>query len=55
MTFVRRFFEENFEILPGAKPETPQQSRPRGLGKRSTPRRKPQKGHPEKTRTHRVK
>gem|GEM_PF-792114 len=45
MTFVRGFFEENFEVLPGAKPASPQRSRPLGVGKRS-------KG---KTRTHRVK
>jgi hypothetical protein len=55
MTFVRRFFEENFEVLPGARPASPQRPRPPGSGKRATPRRKPQKRHPEKTRTHRVK
>jgi hypothetical protein len=46
MSFVRRFFEENFEVLPGAKPAGP---------KRSTLQRKTQKRHQGKTRTHRVK
>ncbi|MFY2563086.1 hypothetical protein ACN469_36160 [Corallococcus terminator] len=55
MTFVRRFFEENFEVLPGAKPASPQQTRPLGVGKRSTPRRTPQKKQPGKTRTRRAK
>jgi hypothetical protein len=50
MTFVRTFFEENFEVLPGARPARPQRSRPLGVGKRST-----QKRPPGKTRTHRVK
>lgn len=49
MTFVRRFFEENFEVLPGAKPAPSRRSRPPGVGKRSTPQRKPQKRHPGKT------
>lgn len=43
MTFVRRFFEENFEVLPGAKPASPQRSRPPGVGNRSTPRRPSQR------------
>lgn len=40
MTFVRGFFEENFEVLPGAKPTGPRRSRSSGPGKRATPRRK---------------
>ena len=43
MTFVRTFFDENFEILPGVKPASTRRSRSPGAGKRSTPRRKPQK------------
>jgi hypothetical protein len=43
MTFVRMFFEENFEVLPGAKRAGSRRSRPRGLGKRTRLRRKPQK------------
>jgi hypothetical protein len=46
MTFVRRFFEENFEILPGAKPPGTRRSRPAGPGKRATPRRKCGRGSP---------
>ncbi|KFE71384.1 hypothetical protein DB31_3514 [Hyalangium minutum] len=40
MTFVRTFFEENSEVLPGAKPAGTQRSRPAASRKRSTPRRK---------------
>lgn len=40
MTFVRRFFEENSEVLPGAKPKGPRGARSAGSRKRSTPRRK---------------
>jgi hypothetical protein len=40
MTFVRTFFEENSEILPGAKPVGIRQSRPAASLKRSSPRRK---------------
>ena len=40
MTFVRTFFEENSEVLTGAKPARTQQSRPVASRKRSTPRRK---------------
>jgi len=40
MTFVRTFFEENFEVLPGAKPTGSRRSRAAGPGKRSTPRRR---------------
>jgi len=39
MTFVRRFFEENSEVLPGAKPVGPR-VRSAGSRKRSIPRRK---------------
>jgi len=40
MTFVRTFFEENFEVLPGAKPTGSRRARAAGPGKRSTPRRR---------------
>jgi hypothetical protein len=40
MTFVRGFFEENFEVLPGAKPAGSQRSRASGPGPRATPRRR---------------
>jgi hypothetical protein len=39
MTYVRRFFEKNFEVLTGAKPAGTRQARPAGAGKRSTSRR----------------
>jgi hypothetical protein len=54
MTFVRGFFEENFEVLPGIKPASPRQPRPLNQGKRSTLRRKPQ-NHQDKLRTRRMK
>lgn len=40
MTFVRGFFEENFEVLPGVKSAGSRQSRASGPGKRTTPRRR---------------
>jgi len=40
MTFVRRFFEENFEVLPGVKPTGSRRSRAASPGKRSTLRRR---------------
>ncbi|HEX8702428.1 MAG TPA: hypothetical protein VF815_26580 [Myxococcaceae bacterium] len=40
MTFVRGFFEENFEVLPGAKPAGSRRSRASGPGPRATPRRR---------------
>lgn len=43
MTFVRRFFEENFEVLPGAKPAGASRTRSPGDGKKSAVRKKPQK------------
>lgn len=55
MTFVRGFFEENFEVLPGAKPAGNRRPRPLAVGKRSPLRRKPQKAHQAKARTHTVK
>ncbi|MCP3142417.1 hypothetical protein [Pyxidicoccus xibeiensis] len=55
MTFVRRFFEENFEVLPGAMPASAQRTRPPGVAKRSAPQRTPQKKHPRKARTRRAK
>lgn len=51
MTFVRRFFEGNFEILPGAKPPGTRRSRPVGPGKRATPRRKRGRGSPRQSAT----
>jgi hypothetical protein len=42
MTFVRRFFEENFEVLPGAKPVGTPRPRSAASRKRPTPRRKSQ-------------
>jgi hypothetical protein len=55
MAFVRTFFEENFEVLPGVKPAGPRPSRPLGPGTRPTLQEKPQKRHQEKTRTRLVK
>jgi hypothetical protein len=55
MTFVRTFFEENFEVLPGAKPASTRQSRPLNQGERSGLRRRPQKEHRGKSRTRRIK
>ena len=55
MTFVRKFFEENFEVLPGVKPASPQRPRPLGVGKQSTPRRTSQKRQQGKARTRRAK
>jgi hypothetical protein len=55
MTFVRKFFEENFEVLPGVKPASPQRPRPLGVGKRSTPQRTSQKRQQGKARTQRAK
>lgn len=55
MTFVRTFFEENFEILPGVQPVSSRQSRSLGISKRPTPRGKPQGSHHGRTRTHRAK
>jgi len=40
MTFVRRFFEENFEVLPGVRPSGSRRSRASGPGKRTTPQRR---------------
>ena len=40
MTFVRGFFEENFEVLPGVKPKGSRRPRAAGPGKRSTLRRR---------------
>lgn len=40
MTFVRMFFEENFEVLPGVKPAGSRRARSSGPGKRTTPRRR---------------
>ena len=40
MTFVRRFFEENFEVLPNVKPTGSRRFRAAGPGKRPTPRRR---------------
>ena len=42
MTFVRTFFEENFEVLPGVKPAGTRRPRSLGSGKRATSRRKSQ-------------
>ncbi|HYH96083.1 hypothetical protein [Hyalangium sp.] len=50
MTFARRFFEENFEILPGAKPASTRRSHSAGPGKRTAPRRKFGKTQQGKTR-----
>ncbi|MBN1209194.1 MAG: hypothetical protein JXB05_30330 [Myxococcaceae bacterium] len=41
MTFVRRFFEENHEVLPGVKPAVSRRRRSSGPGTRATPRRRP--------------
>jgi hypothetical protein len=49
MTFVRRFFEENFEVLPGVKPEGGRRLRASGSGKESAPRRKRRKALQGKT------
>jgi hypothetical protein len=44
MTFVRRFFEENSEVLPGAKPKgVTRRTRSANPGKRSAPRKRPRK------------
>jgi len=44
MTFVRRFFEENSEVLPGAKPKgITQRTRSAKSGKSPAPRRRPRK------------
>lgn len=40
MTFVRTFFEENSEVVPGVKPPGTRRSRRAASLKRSTPRRK---------------
>jgi hypothetical protein len=40
MTFVRTFFEENFEVLPGVKTTGSRRSRAASHGKRSTLRRR---------------
>jgi hypothetical protein len=55
MTFVRTFFEENFEILPGVKPASTRRPLSLGAGKRAPKRRKPHKGRQEKLRTQRLK
>lgn len=43
MTFVRRFFEKNSDILPGAKPQGTKRTRVSDPGKKATSRRKPRK------------
>jgi hypothetical protein len=43
MTFVRKFFEENFEVLPGVKPKQATRARPNTRGKKGTPRQGPRK------------
>jgi hypothetical protein len=49
MTFVRKFFEENFEVLPGAKPAGISRTRSTSQGKKPALRRKPRKAWQEKT------
>lgn len=41
MTFVRKFFEENSEVLPGAKPKASRRTRAAGPAKKAASRRKP--------------
>jgi hypothetical protein len=49
MTFVRRFFEENSEVLPGAKPKGSRRTRSSVPGRGVAPRRKPRKARQGKT------
>jgi hypothetical protein len=41
MTFVRSFFEENFEVLPGVKPKEARRAQSTTSGKRAPPRMRP--------------
>jgi hypothetical protein len=41
MSFVRGFFDENFEVLPGVKSAGTRRPRASGPGKQAAPRRKP--------------
>jgi hypothetical protein len=43
MTYVRKFFEENFEVLPGAKPAGTRRTHSTSHSKKSALRRKPRK------------
>lgn len=52
MSFVRGFFEENSEILPGAKPKGANRTRSTNLDKRSALRKSPRKARQGKNRNH---
>jgi hypothetical protein len=49
MTFVRKFFEENSEVLPGAKPKGARRTRASSPGKKPTTKRKPRRARQGKT------
>jgi hypothetical protein len=55
MSFVRSFFEENSEVLPGVKPKGASRTRATSKGKKLASRRQPRKNHEGKIRTRSTK